>query len=322
MFCKNCGNMIQSHAKFCQKCGAAVSRSAAGRKEGASASQDKGGRRDRQPALSRRMLWVAVGGAAALLLAAAVICFGALGRTGKPTDKESQAGEDTAREERRQDEQKEEQDRSITVLDVSSAVVLEGAYKNLRSITMSPGADGAVEPITYREGASFPALESLECGAVFKASDSGERGYLDEKDFPRLKNVTMKMVNKYIDEDIMMTYLIFEGMYREGRLQSFDMKNIYTVEDLYGTWTDGRQMLSLTFERDGTLRVADANNLFGVDVLKYQEGGEGTLRLSADQPGFLGLISINMKYELFGDRLWVELSGQRFELARQVSQYK
>lgn len=206
---------------------------------------------------------------------------------------------------------------NITTLNVSSAIVLEGAYKNLRSVTMSPKADGSVDVITYSWNASFPVLESLECGAVLKISDSGSREYLDETDFPRLKSVTMKLENKYIDEDIIMTYLIFQEMYDSGRLQDFYMENSFTVEDLYGTWSDIGQSFTLTFEKDGTLRVAGADTLFGVDVLKYQEVGENMLNLSANQPDLLDMISINMKYDLFGDLLWMEISGQEFGLTRE-----
>ncbi|MCM1025298.1 MAG: hypothetical protein NC432_02620 [Roseburia sp.] len=181
---------------------------------------------------------------------------------------------------------------------------------------MQPDADGSVAAITYSEDASFPALESLECGAVLKVSASGEKGYFDEKDFPQLKSVTIKLVNKSIDEDILMTFLIFSELYEEGRLESFHVENICTVEDLLGTWTDDRNTLTMTFEKDGTLRVADANNLIGVDVLKYQAAGDNTLSLSANQSGLLGMISVSMKYELFGDRLRVELSGQTFILNR------
>lgn len=88
------------------------------------------------------------------------------------------------------------------------------------------------------------------------------------------------------------------------------------IENLYGTWTDERQTLTLTFEENGTLRVADANNIIGVDLLKYRESGDNSLILSADQGGLLGMISIRMRYEFFGDQLLVEISGQEFSLKR------
>lgn len=93
-------------------------------------------------------------------------------------------------------------------------------------------------------------------------------------------------------------------------------KGKHTIEDLYGTWSDEKQTLTLTFEENGTLRVADANNIIGVDVLKYQETDDNTLSLSANQGGLLGMISIRMKYEFLGDQLLVEISGQEFLLNR------
>lgn len=306
MFCKNCGNRIPDNVKFCGKCGATVSQPAVSPGDcfPMPKKQEKG-----HFSLSGMNMWVAAVGAAAVLLLVIVIgiCLGRNGGVSRAERDYTAEGSATVAEEPNQD---------IISLNVSSAVVLEGQYEKLQSVTISPDADGSVGAITYRENASFPVLESLECGAVLKLSDSGGKGYFDEKDFPQLKSVTMKVVNKYIDEDIMMTCLIFQEMYDAGRLQSFRMENSYTIEDLYGTWSNDGQTFTLTFEKSGTLRIADANNLIGVDVLKYQEADGNTLSLSADQSGLLGMISISMKYELFGDRLWVEIAGREFALTR------
>ena len=306
MFCKNCGNRIPDNVKFCGKCGATVSQPTVSIGDGSNTPKRQG---NRQFSLSGMNMRVAAVGAAAVLLLAIVIgiCLGRNGGASQAERDNAVDGNAAVAEEHNQD---------ITALNVSSAVVLEGQYEKLKSVTMSPGADGSVGAITYTENASFPVLESLECGAVLKVSDSGDKGYFDEKDFPQLKSVTMKVVNKYIDKDIMATYLIFQNMYDAGHLQSFRMENSYTIEDLYGTWSNDGQTFTLTFEKSGTLRIADANNLIGVDVLKYQEADSNTLSLSADQSGLLGMISLSMKYELFGDRLWVEIAGQEFALTR------
>ena len=313
MFCKSCGSQIPDGAKFCGKCGTAVSESSvyAGNNSSALKGQH-GGQCCRQIPLSGLKLWVAAGGVAAVLflLIAIVIRLGSGGGASQAEKIYAREGDAVAVVEEK------EQARKITTLNVSSDIVLEVQYENLQSITMSPGTDGSSNVITYTENASFPVLESLECGAVLKMSDSGGREYFEEKDFPQLKSVTMKVVNKYIDEDIMMTYLIFQEMYDAGHLQSFRMENSYTIEDLYGTWSKDGQTFTLTFEKSGTLRIADASNLIGVDVLKYQEVDGSTLSLSADQSGLLGMISLSMKYELFGDRLWVEIAGQEFALTR------
>lgn len=306
MFCTNCGSKIPDNIKFCGKCGAAVKQPAeqqrlAGLK---SHGEQRGWRFD---AFSLKV-WAAGGGVVFLILIVAGICLG--GRKGTPRPDKEPAAEESAVA------GKEEQIHDDVTLNLTSSTVLNGEYANLRSITMQPRADGFVDTITYSADASFPVLESLECSAVLKILDSGEKVQFDEKDFPQLKNVTMKLTNKYIDEDVMETYRQFQLMYTAGSLQNFSIENSYTIEDLYGTWTDAEHTLTLTFEQDGTLRVADANNLIGVDVLKYKESNENTLNLSAEQPGLLGLVYITMEYELFGDMLRVKISEHEFVLTR------
>lgn len=252
-------------------------------------------------------------GVVVLLVILAVVVIGMGGRQDSAKDAVAEKSGDSA-EETVAEAMESKQD--VETLEVSSGTVLEGKYEKLRSVTVLPEADGSIQPLLYKEDASFPVLESLECGAIFKISDSGERGYFNENDFPQLKSVTLKAVNKYIDEDVLMIYVLFAQMYEEGRLQNFSWENSYTVEDLYGTWTDDKQMLTMTFEADGTLRVADATNLIGVDVLKYKEAGDNTLSLSANQSGVLGMFSINMQYQLLGNQLKIELSGQNFTLTK------
>lgn len=103
---------------------------------------------------------------------------------------------------------------------------------------------------------------------------------------------------------------------REETSRGEDIRGKDTIEKLYGTWEDDGQTLTLTFEKNGTLRVADANNIIGADVLKYRESDDNMLSLSANQDGLLGRISISMKYEFLGDRLLVEIAGQEFSLTR------
>lgn len=307
MFCKKCGSQIPDNTKFCGKCGAAVQQPT-GQRPRPTGLKSPGKQRDLHfPDFSPKV-WAAGGVAVLLILIVAGIFLGGRDKTPR-TDREPTVKESAAAG-------KEEQVHDDVTLNLTSSTVLKGEYGSLRSLTMQPSADGCVDTITYSEDASFPVLESLECGALIKVLDSGEKVQFDEKDFPQLKNVTMKLTNKYIDEDVMETYKQFLQMYTVGSLQNFNIENSYTIEDLYGTWTDGKQTLTLTFEQDGTLRVADANNLFGVDVLKYKEANEHTLNMSAAQSGLLGMISITMEYELFGDNLRVKFSGQEFVLTR------
>lgn len=309
MFCKNCGSRIPDNAKFCGKCGMAASQTVLHTGDGSSLVQGQGGKSGRKNPLSGLNMRVAAGGVAAVLFLVTVLGV-CLVRNGGTLWKESEDRDAASAE-------TGTRNHDIITLNVSSDITLEGNYENLQSVKMAPSADGPAYVITYSENASFPALESLECSAVFKISDSGDRGWFDERDFPKLSDVTMKVVNKYIDEDIIMTYLIFQDMYDAGRLQSFRIENSYTVEDLYGTWTDERRTLSLTFTDKGTVRVADSNNFFGVDVLKYKELDKDTLSLSADTSNLFSRVSVSMKYEIFGNRLKVEFLGKEFVLTRQ-----
>lgn len=319
MFCKNCGSQMSDNAKFCGKCGTLatggqtstqISPPAYG---GGFSAPEKPGGKQRGDAFSfSPRVWAAAGGLAAVLILAVIIGIG-IGKGGKAPRVPRGSGETSGAAVM---DENGEGNSGVFNLNLNSAVVLEGNYANLQSLTMSANADGAVKSITYKENASFPKLENLECGALYKVSDSGEKGYFDERDFPQLKNVTMKLANKYIDEDVMMTYRLFSDMYEQGRLQSFQVEISHTIEDLYGTWTDEKQTLSLTFEKSGILRIADAGNLIGVDAFQYREADDDTLSLSADQSGLLGKISINMEYELFGDFLQVRFSGQEFALTR------
>lgn len=310
MFCKNCGAQLEDGVMFCPKCGTSLSQSQSPVYTGAPSSQPKeqdGQRSWELPSLGGKA-WMAAGGAAVLLLLGIVLGVSLGGRTSREEDGYAGGSKVVA--------EAKEQEHDITTLHVSSEILLEGRYGNLKSITVSLDAEGSVSAITYKDNASFPVLETLECGAILKVSDSGDKGYFDERDFPQLKSVTMKTVNKYIDEDVAMTYLIFSGMYEDGSLQSFHVENSHTIEDLYGTWTDENQTLSLTFEKSGMLRVADANNVIGVDAFKYQEIDDNTLGLSADQSGLLGRLSISMEYDIFGDLLQVRFLGQEFALTR------
>lgn len=333
MFCKKCGNRIPDGAKFCPKCGNMIKTVEREEKDAKQYNLPE----INIPKLSEMKLpklpelnlpkpslkisggnirWPVVIGAGAAAVLLAVLVVGIRSHNaGKVVEAEVSAIGETVSEPT-SDVPVEEQEISDDEIVASSAITLEGNYKNLKSVIMEEAADGSVQAITYQEDASFPALESLQCGAVMKQYSSGERVYFDEADFPVLKSVRMKLVNRYIDEDTAMTYLLFDDMYKSGKLQSFDVELIHTIEDLYGTWSDKNQTFSFTFNRDGTLRVSGSNNLFGADVMKFTEVDDDTLSLSADTSGLLGMVSVNMDYVIFGDNLEVDFAGQQFTLTR------
>lgn len=279
MFCKKCGNRIPDGAKFCPKCGNMVK---------TAEREEKGAKQHNLPeiniprpskvklsklpeiSISKPSLkifggntrWLVVIGAGAAALLLVVLVVGICSHNAEEEgEAEVSAIEETVSEPT-SDMSLEEQEILDDEIVASSAITLKGNYKNLKSVIMEEEADGSVQVITYQEDASFPALESLQCGAIMKQYSSGERTYFDEADFPALKSVRMKLVNRYIDEDTAMTYLLFDDMYKSGSLQSFDVELIHTIEDLYGTWSDKNQTINFTFNRDGTLRVSGNNNLF------------------------------------------------------------
>ena len=99
------------------------------------------------------------------------------------------------------------------------------------------------------------------------------------------------------------------------------VKEIYKqktdITDLYGTWVTADRTFSITFGRDGKVRVADASNLLGVDVFSYREIDENTLGLKAEGMNpVLNLVEIAMAYELSGSNLTIEFLEYRFELVQ------
>ena len=93
---------------------------------------------------------------------------------------------------------------------------------------------------------------------------------------------------------------------------------------MYGTWTDENNVLALTFQSDGSVRVAESKNIIGVEALTFEEIDEDTLRLKAKNPSgnaivgiVTNIVSLNMDYELFGDELFVSLNGNSYHLSRE-----
>ena len=296
MFCDKCGSPLPNGAKFCAKCGNAVK--SAQKKESISFEN-----------IQKPLI---IGAGVVILLLLLIVGV----RSGHSKQKYDVAAVSNQEVQISGSSYQEEADNDTEKITTSSAITLQGNYVNLKSVVMLGTADSALPAITYHEESAFPRLESLQCGAVMKTSDSGETGYFNETDFPALKSVEMRLINKYLDEDTLMTYLLFDDMYQNGKLQNFDVQLIHTIEDLYGTWTDANQTLSFTFSSDGTLRIAGYSNLLGTDAVKYKEVDDKTLRLSTDTSSLLDMVSVNMNYEIFGDTLQVELAGQQFELKK------
>lgn len=84
---------------------------------------------------------------------------------------------------------------------------------------------------------------------------------------------------------------------------------------IYGTWTDANKTITVTINKDGNLRIAGANNIFGADAFRFTEE-KGVLHLQAT--GFAG-IGFDLEYEIVDDTLHISIAGQNMALYRAKS---
>jgi len=89
-----------------------------------------------------------------------------------------------------------------------------------------------------------------------------------------------------------------------------------SVEDLYGSWTDKENLFSLSFLENGDVRISDKTGLIGLELMTYDIAWEGTLEFKAKTDGIFGFLSYEVKYNLMGDTMTIELFGKTFELYR------
>ena len=89
-----------------------------------------------------------------------------------------------------------------------------------------------------------------------------------------------------------------------------------SVEDLYGSWTDKENLLSLSFLENGDVRISDKTGLIGVELMSYDIAWGGTLEFKAKTDGIFGFLSYEVKYNLIGDTMTIEILGKTFELYR------
>ena len=81
---------------------------------------------------------------------------------------------------------------------------------------------------------------------------------------------------------------------------------------IYGTWTDANKTITFTFNKDGNLRIAGANNILGADVFQFTKEKD-VLHLQA--AGLSG-IGFDLKYEIDDDTLHISIAGQSMTLYR------
>ncbi len=86
---------------------------------------------------------------------------------------------------------------------------------------------------------------------------------------------------------------------------------------LDGTWTNSSGTFTLTIGKDGTVKIADSTGTFGADAFTYTEVDDDTVRLKVDTDNALvGMLSIDMDYEVSGETLSISALGQTFNLTR------
>ena len=187
---------------------------------------------------------------------------------------------------------------------------------------MNSDANNKVGDFVFEYGVTFPALISFE-GGVIVTNDFDEEGFCTEA-FPAIQTMQFYAKNSEVDE--FWTQTLATGLWMQdfGLARNVTYEIWHDISDLYGTWTDENNVLALTFQSDGSVRVAESKNIIGVDALMFEEVDEDTLSLKAKASGadlFFGvvsnLISFYMDYELFGDELFVSFNGKEFHLIRE-----
>lgn len=88
------------------------------------------------------------------------------------------------------------------------------------------------------------------------------------------------------------------------------------AEELYGEWADENGVLSMTFQKDGTVRIGAGSGFFGADLLTFTEEDGDKLYLKANAGGVLGEVSLRVDYELQGDEMTVSFLGMDYLLKR------
>lgn len=321
MFCPNCGIQHPDNARFCSECGTNISRLGTyTRKEG------RGRRKLSSPAL----VGVTIG---VFIIVVLSIGIGTKVKHEKVTSAENPLKEELEIKQQQYEskEEKKANDVESIVVTNGETTYLEGEYSKLISIKTNgslylEGAFPALEMITITESENnpvfvcttdmtFPKLKYLECGSMMIERNSGDT-MIVETMFPALKRVLIEVENKLVDKDMIDILHSFEAMYKNGTISQYHAEISHTIEDLYGSWTDQNKTLSLSFLENGDVRISDKTGLIGVELMTYSKTGDHALEFNSKTDKIWKLLSIEVKYELFGDVLLLEILGEAFELYR------
>lgn len=91
----------------------------------------------------------------------------------------------------------------------------------------------------------------------------------------------------------------------------FSMKS---KPSIYGSWTDSTRTINFSFNENKELRVSGPYNILGAELFTFEED-DGKIRLKAKDEA-LGILSLEMDYELEGDTMVVSVMGSTMTLYR------
>ena len=340
MFCSKCGTQVADSAAFCPKCGTMLKQNAVASERITKASAPQPvtsagkmpGRKVSMPVLVLSVLAVVV-----LVLGIVFLVSG----KDSPADSSNRTyGTDSEKAENSKKKTEADEKRELTELTVDTPTVLEGNYENLKTlvsngaqvtldgefpaltkVVMNPGADGMRGDFVFEYGTRFPALTQYQ-GSKIVTRNYGEDGF-DLEAFSVAQSMEFYAKNSEVDEEWLTMIAYAQVLQNGGTLTNMTYDVSHEISDLYGAWTNEKNTLMLTFQSDGTVRVAESMNLIGVDALVFSEVSENVLSLKAKNYtenmlfGVISdLVSFHMEYKLLGDKLFVRFLESEFELTR------
>lgn len=96
--------------------------------------------------------------------------------------------------------------------------------------------------------------------------------------------------------------------------ETLDKVQIYS---LYGTWSDSYGAVSFTFQEDGIIKISGLEDTLNLSVFTFTEVDDDTLELKAESSNpLLGILSVNMDYEINGDTMDVSIAGKTLKLMK------
>ena len=353
MFCPKCGTQVTEGVAFCPKCGQAMKQGGTGSewgnsgssgsvkpafaKETAGKGQIDGQKTGFAALCSDKRFKQALPVVLAVLVAVIVLVAGIKLIAGNNED----ASITTSQSDDKRMESDAERKAEMTEIVVDTSTVLDGEYTNLerivsngatvtlsgefpalKTVVMNPDANNRVGDFVFEYGVTFPSLISFE-GGVIVTNDFDADGFYTGA-FPAIQTMEFYAKNSEVDEFWLQTLATGQVMQESGFARNVTYEIWHEISDLYGTWKDENNVLALTFQSNGSVRVAESKNLIGVDLLTFEEVDEDTLSLKTKQSDvdlFFGtvskLVSFYMDYELLGDELFISFNGRSFHLTRE-----